>query len=150
MNNFAALKTGQWVKIKGMAENSDFIAHKVKIRRAGQHEVIEGKLQDICLQNRAVTVMNISLQLEAEVAVQGIAAQKTGLPSLRIGEIIKLKGRYCRQAGFKPEKLKLQEPEGIHYPELQGYITALDQNAKILEVVGVRVTLRENTKIEGF
>lgn len=150
MENFSALKQGQWVKVKGMTENGDFVAHKIKIRPAAEQSIMEGKLQDISTADNSVTLLNVSLPVSSDIDIKNAERQFVALENLKVGEIIKVKGNYSAENGFKPEKLKLQESKGIDYNELQGFIDSLDEIAKTLNVVGVNVGLHDKTEIEGF
>jgi hypothetical protein len=150
MNNFSALKEGQWVKVKGMAENGSFVAHEIKIRPAAEQSVMEGKLDGINTEDHSISLMNVSVSLDEAIVVKNAARESIELDALKVGEIIKVKGSYEKGEGFKPVKLKLQEPKGIDYNELQGYIENLDADSKTVDVIGIKVSLSDHTEIEGF
>lgn len=150
MDNFDVLKEGQWVKVKGMAENGAFQAHEVKIRPAGDQSVMEGKIQSVDPEKRTISLMHVTVPLSADVVVKNAARQDIQLSTLKNGEIVKLKGEYQPGSGFKPAKVKLQEPKGVDYSELQGYINRLDRESRTIDVLGISVAVGNNTEIEGF
>ncbi|MFQ5627328.1 MAG: DUF5666 domain-containing protein [bacterium] len=150
MDNFSALKQGQWVKVKGMTENGDFVAHEIKIRPAGEQSVMEGKLVEINTENPSISLMNVSVGLNEDVVIKNVARQAVELNTLQVGEIVKVKGNFDANEGFKPVKLKLQESKGIDYNELQGFIDNLNEDSKTVDVLGVKVSLNDNTEVEGF
>jgi hypothetical protein len=150
MDSFSALKEGQWVKVKGMSENGNFVAHEVKIRPAGEQSVMEGKLQNVNADENAVSLMDVNLSLGKDIVIKNAAREAIELSALNAGEIIKAKGEYSAENGFQPVKLKLQEPKGVDYNELQGFINALENESKTIDVLGLKVAVNDNTEIEGF
>ncbi len=145
------LQVGQRVKVKGHSdEQGHFNALEVKVKPGEVDAVMEGRLQAVEPEQNRIRLLNRDITLSPTTIVRSADRQDLELSQLKVGEIVKLKGTYSPETGFVVEKVKVQEPKGYYVEELQGYITSLDAEHDVLEVVGMAVKLSARTEVEGY
>jgi hypothetical protein len=147
---FNDLKVGQRVKVKGKpAEDGAFTALEISVKAPADQAEIEGLIQNLDHQKNTLRIFNREIALPGNIEVKTLQPG-AGLKGLKVGDVVKLKGKYSEAKGFVPEKIKLKETMGFNVEELQGDINKIDQEKKTLNVVGFTVVVNEKTTIEGF
>lgn len=148
---FNDLKIGQRVKVKGQAgEDGKFKALGVIVKPEEDDVSLEGKLQGLDAARYAIRVMHREFNVERGALIKNLARQDVGLEQLKVGDMIKVKGRFSPAGGFVPVKIKVQQPKGFAIDELQGTINKIDREAQMIDVIGFAVALNEKTEIDGI
>ncbi|RMG63382.1 MAG: hypothetical protein D6715_11285 [Calditrichaeota bacterium] len=145
------LQVGQRVKVKGnVDEQGNFNALEVKVKPGDVDAVMEGRLQGVDVESNTIRLLGRDITLGPDTVIRSADRRDLDLADLKVGEIVKLKGTYSPESGFEVEKVKVQEPKGYYVEELQGYITAMDAESDVIEVVGMTVKLSTRTEVEGY
>jgi len=148
---FNDLKVGQRVKVKGKSnEAGSFVALEISVKAPADHAEIEGLLQGIDQQKNTLRIMNREITVPSTVTIKTLQLNNSGLSGLKIGDMVKLKGKYSAAGGFALEQIKVKETFGFNVEELQGAINQADREMKTLDVVGFTVLVNAKTTIEGF
>jgi ADP-heptose:LPS heptosyltransferase len=143
---FNDLKVGQRVKVKGSPdEDAVFVALKIGLVAPADDSEIEGLIQSIDHRKNTLRLLNRDFILLDGITVKDSHRNIIGLKDLKVGDSVKLKGKYSGPEGFVPKKIKRQETTGFDLEELQGNIDKIDREKKILNVVGFTVRARNNT-----
>jgi len=151
VNGFTTLQVGQRIKVKGKpGSNGSFAALEVSIKPADEDVALEGKIQGVDLQKNALRLMNRDFVLLDGIDIKDVQRQAITLKDLKVGEVVKLKGKFSIAEGLKPGKVKLQESKHFSIEELQGDIDKIDPANKTLDVLGFVVSVNEKTEIEGL
>ncbi len=148
---FSNLKIGQRVKVKGKpANDGGFEAMEVEIKPPDEAAALEGKIQNLDAQKSVLRLMNRDFVVSGGVEIKNAQRQSINLATLRVGDIVKLKGTYSAANGFMPAKVKMQEPKGFGIEELQGNIDKIDADRKTLDILGFSVVATDKTEIVRF
>jgi hypothetical protein len=97
-----------------------------------------------------VRLFNHDFNLPGGVKVKDLQCNFVDISALKAGDLVKLKGKYSKSAGWAPEKINMKASMGFDIDELHGAIEKIDQERKTLEVAGFTVFVTEKTAIEGF
>ena len=148
---FVDLKAGQRVKAKGKpGENGSFMALEIKVKTPDDQVAVEGLLQSIDQQNNTLCLLYRDFVLPDGIAVKHLQHNLIGLCGLKVGDMVKLKGRYTAVNGFVLEQIKMQETMGFNIEELQGNLNSIDLEKQTLDVLGFTVMVNKRTMIRGF
>jgi hypothetical protein len=144
--DFNDLKVGHRVKVKGKpGENGAFVALKISVKEPEDEAAIEGLIRSVDDQKNTLRVLTREFVLTNGIEIKGSNHNFIGVNDLKIGDRVKLKGRYSPLTGFVPEKIKLQESADFQMEELQGDIDKVDREKNTLEVIGFTVKANEET-----
>jgi FkbM family methyltransferase len=139
---FNYLKVGHRVKMKGkVGENGVFVAQEISLEAPADQAVIEGLIQGINLPKNTLRLLNHEFAVPNGIEIKDLQRNIIGLKDLKVGDRMKLKGKYLEHKGFVPEKIKMQETTNFNLGELQGEINKIDLEKKTLEVVGFKVVV---------
>lgn len=145
------LKVGQRVKVKGKTDqNGAFTALEVKVKYPEEDSVVEGAIESLDTTSKTVRVLGQSFAVDSSALIKDMRRNGISMDSLRVGDMVKLKGTYDQAAGFQPHKIKVREPMGFQIDELQGNIDTIDTERQTLSLVGFTVVVNHKTTIEGF
>ncbi len=147
---FNELKIGQRVKVKGQAAEGKFMALAIVVKSDEEDVSLEGKLQGVEAERNIIRVMHRDFTVSGNALIKNLARQDVGLKDLKVGDVIKVKGKFTPATGFVPVKIKVQEPKGFAIDELQGPINKIDRDTNLVEVVGIAIALNEKTEIDGI
>lgn len=148
---FGNLKVGQRVKVKGKpGNNGDFEALEVEIKPPDDSASLEGRIQNLDGQKKVLRLMNRDFVVANGCEIKSAQRQTINLSALHVGDIVKLKGSYTPDQGFKPVKVKVQEPKGFGIEELQGSIDNIDVEKRTLGILGFAVMATDKTEIVRF
>jgi hypothetical protein len=148
---FNDLKVGQMLKVKGKPDESGkFAAMEISVKETVEDAAIEGRLQSIDHPKNKLRLFNHEISVPDGVEFKGLQDKSLGLKGLKVGEVVKLKGKYSATTGFNPDKIKIKEAMDYNVDELQGVVDEIDYAANTLEMVGFTVMATPRTTIEGF
>ena len=149
---FEELEVGQRLKIKGKLDGGgEFMALEISMKAPKDQAEIEGMVQDIDHQEKTLRILNREVALSNGIGIRDLQGHVLGLEGLKVGDMVKLKGKYSESQGFIPARIKMKETmASFNIEELQGVINEVDQEKKTLNVVGFTVAISEKTTIEGF
>src|SRR2546422_7641169 len=102
------IQVGQRVKVKGASRKSGtFEALEVELKPAKDHETIEGLLQAVDMEGRALSIMGQQMNLPDGVIVTSLGGERAALADLKAKSVVKLVGQYSESTGFVPEAIRL-------------------------------------------
>jgi hypothetical protein len=145
---FNVLQTGQMVQAKGKFEGGKLVAHEISVEDPDDDTSIEGSVQSIDYEKNMLRILDREISLPKGIVVKDRQRNDTDVKSVKVGDIVKLKGQYSAANGFVPEKIKIQEAMGSQVQELQGTANKIDREKKTLDLVGFTVQATEKTIIE--
>src|SRR5438093_9592467 len=89
------IQVGQRVKVKGSSKKSGtFEALEVELKPAKDHQTIEGLLQGVDAEGRALSIMGQHVILPDEIVVTTLGGERAGLSDLKAKSVVKLVGQY--------------------------------------------------------
>ena len=148
---FKELQVGQSVKAKGkFGDNGTFTALEISVKRPKEYCTADCPVQEIDSETRKIRVYNTEHVLPEDFEVLGVDGDTIALQDLQPGTMVKLKGHYSEQDGFKPFSLKIKETMGFNIDKLQGAIEDIDPEAQTLRLVGFTVETNGKTVVEGI
>jgi len=143
-NKFDALQPGSRIKIKGKpSENDTFAAVMIDLdtsmNASEDKAVIDGLIQDINYQKHTLRLLNREFALPDGIEIKDLQRHIIGFKELKIGDRVKLTGKYSKVEGFMPKKVSIKEKIGSNLEKLEGIINEIDQKKKIFDVIGFTV-----------
>jgi hypothetical protein len=144
--HFNDLKIGQRVKvIVTPDEDNTFVALEIDLdidKNARENKaVIESLIQSSDHQKKTLHLLNREFALPGDIRIRDLQHSVISLKDLKVGDRVKLEGKYSTRQGFVPEKIKVKVGKGFNIGKLQGQIDKIDQEKKTLELVGFTVKI---------
>jgi hypothetical protein len=145
---FNDLKVGQRVKVRSMTDkDGEFVAltiHRDISKKArADKAVIESFIQSIDHQRKTLHLLNREVALPDGIVMKDSQRNFIGWEALKVGDWVKLQGKYSARKGFVPEKIKVKASRGFDVGKLQGKIDKIDQEKKTLDLAGCTLRIRK-------
>ena len=83
-----------------------------------------------------------------DVEIKDLQRNDADFNALKIGSMIKLKGRSENSTGLVPIQIKMRQTFGFNIEEIKGKIEAVDLDKNTFRVMGIEVIANEKTAIE--
>ncbi|HEX9654714.1 MAG TPA: DUF5666 domain-containing protein [bacterium] len=148
---FKELQVGQPVNVKGkLLEDGSFLALEISVRAYQNGVAMVGEIQKLDPETGTLRLLNQDFILPNDFAVRDAERYDIGFENLKIGSVVKLKGRYSPVEGFVPDSLKMKETFGFNVDKLIGQIDLIDGERRMLKMIGFPVLVNHKTMIEGF
>ena len=145
---FNDLKVGQRLKVTvKVGDDGGFVAIEISMKTPEDEASIESMIQSIDHQQNTLRLLNREFAIPDGIEIKGLQRNIISAKDLKIGDKVKLKGKYSALKGFVPEKIRMKENIGLDLDKLQGDIDKIDREKKILEVVGFTVRVNERGTI---
>jgi hypothetical protein len=146
------LKVGQWVRVTAKpVEDGTFEALKIIVRmgsKALANKVdIESLIRSIDEGGKTLCLLDREFVLPEGIKIRGLQGKFIALQDLKVGDRLKLKGRYLELQGFVPEKIKMKKATGFDTVVLKGAINKIDRKKKTLNVLGFGTAIGFRTPI---
>ncbi len=144
---FESLQPNQYVKISGkyMPEKACFLAVEVVVEPADGEDKYEALLQEVQPDTRVVKLLGQTITLPNHLKIQDLNDSEVGIEHLKAGTMVKIKGHYRPDSGFKADKVKVKETLEFNIEELQGRVQRVDGENKQLYVNGVPIKINHKS-----
>jgi len=145
---FNGLRLGQAVKISGKyREDAGFLAVEIALAPPAGDAELESVVQSVDLKRNLLRLCNQSIALLNDIELKDMDGHQTGLPALKPGVMIKLKGKYAASTGFVPTRIKLRETLEFNIEQVQGVIEKINRPQRTFQVNGMTILVAANTVI---
>ena len=148
---FDELQVGQFVKMSGVSRDEDtFIAVEITVVPFSSKKVkLESLVQTIDAPNQRFRLLNQWVNVEKSTEIYRMNGETGSLDELQPGTMVKVKGHYSPESGFRAKKIRVKETMEFNIEGLEGVIEQIDLSSHTLRVNGVKIQITPRTILLG-
>ncbi len=148
--HFNDLKEGQFLKISGIyRRNQGFLAVEIVLEPDEHSPKVEGQIEWIDASRRCLRILGQDICLDPDVEIRDNDHQPVRFEDLKPGDMVKIKGAYHDQQGFKPKSIKLKKTLEFNIEELQGKVKSIHEREKRVNINDVGILIQDFTIFQG-
>ncbi|MFQ5627327.1 MAG: hypothetical protein ACE5I1_01095 [bacterium] len=134
------------MKIAGKTTaNGGFLAVEIVLEPAETSPKLEGEIQEINQVSRKIRTFNRELTIENSIEIKDLHENIVDLSDVKVGSILKIKGKYVNGHGFVPKKIKIKQGREFNIEETQGFLESIDLQKQSLDINGITVFVNKKT-----
>lgn len=155
---FAALKTGQWIRIEGMLLKDRTVqCTEIKILTGDFLDddwALTGQIDEVDARSRSLSIGPISVHVAEDAAIEGLSGRAQSFGAIRRGMIVEVDGTYLKDRTFlamdvDDESDEISYPAGEQRLRVVGKVEAADPGRRRLQAMGLVFILSDETQMKS-